>query len=126
MIRHVTDNLEYIGPSPTHVRDKPSVKDMMYGADAKECLYSLLGTVYIPEDIARRMTQTYADATGGMPVTIQTVVYKGDCYVLMHAADCYGLCIQLVCDFFPRYSRVRQLMIRSYTILIEECEKDDA
>ena len=122
MIRHVTDDLDYIGPAPTHMRGKITLKDIQYADEAKECLYSLLGTMYIPDDIARRMTQTYADATGGMSATIQTVVYKGDCYMLMHASDTYMLCKHLVEDFFPRYSRVRQLMIKAYTLLIEEVE----
>ena len=122
MIRHVTDDLDFVGPSLTHMRGKPTLKDMKYADEAKECLYSLLGTMYIPDDIARRMTQTYADATGGMSGTIQTVVYKGDCYMLMHANDCYRLCRQLIEDFFPKDSRVRRLMIKSYTILIEEVE----
>lgn len=120
MIKNQTKDLEYIGPSLVHLRSKPTKSDELYTDHAKECFYSLLGTEYIPDDVARRMTQTYAEAKGGMPVTIQTVVYKGNCYMLMHADDIYRLCRQLVTDYFPD-DRCRQLMIRAYTLLIEEC-----
>ena len=121
MIRHVTDDLDFIGPSPVHVRGKPKLKDMQYADEARECLYSLLGTIYIPDDIARKMTMTYAEhGKCNLVKTIQTIVYRGDCYILHKTGDCYRLCRQLVEDFFPKDSRVRRIMIKAYTILIEE------